>query len=210
MRARARSSSAVRSARETHVEVDEASNFIRALASLAWPVFALVVVLLFRSQITDLLSSGMRRFKAGPFEVEWDRQLSEAEAELDQPGVPAPPAAVGPLSEELAGVARAAPAAGVMEAHARVERELRQLLTEDGVTDDALRTGAAGLARQAGKRGLITEETARAIEGLTVLRNLAAHGRAGEVSVERATEYLVLADAVLFALGHRPEADRPE
>jgi hypothetical protein len=194
-----------------HAEVNEASNFIRALASLAWPVFALVVVLLFRSQITDLISSGMRRFKAGPFEVEWDRQLSEAEAELDQPGVPPPPAAgAGPLSEELAGVARAAPAAGVMEAHAHVGRELRQLLTEDGATDEALRTGAAGLARQAGKRGLITEETARAIEGLTVLRNLAAHGRAGEVSVERATEYLVLADAVLFALGHRPEGGRPE
>jgi len=38
---------------------------------------------------------------------------------------------------------------------------LRQRLTEDGVSDEALRTGAAGLARQASKRGLITEETAR-------------------------------------------------
>jgi len=43
----------VRCARETHVEVDEASNFIRALASLAWPVLALVVVLFGRrSQIS--------------------------------------------------------------------------------------------------------------------------------------------------------------
>jgi hypothetical protein len=189
--------------------MEDASNFIRAIASLAWPVFALVVVLLFRSQITDLLSTGMRRFKAGPFEVEWDRQLSEAEVELDQPGIPPPPAVAGELSKELAGVARAAPAAAVMEAHARVERDLRQLLVEDGIEEDALRTGAAGLGREAARRGIITEETARAVEGLTVLRNLAAHGRAGEVSVERAMEYLVLADAVLFALGHRPGTAPP-
>jgi len=36
--------------------------------------------------------------------------------------------------------------------------------------------------------------------GLGVLRNLSAHGRAGEVSGERAMDYLALADAVLYAL----------
>jgi hypothetical protein len=36
--------------------------------------------------------------------------------------------------------------------------------------------------RAALKRGLITDETARAVEGLSILRNLAAHGRAGEVT----------------------------
>jgi hypothetical protein len=62
--------------------MDDAASLIRAIASLAWPVVVLTTVLLFRHQIVRLLSSSMRRFKAGPFEFEWDRQISEVEAEI--------------------------------------------------------------------------------------------------------------------------------
>lgn len=188
-----------------------ASELIRAVASLAWPIVAIVIVLIFRRQIASLLTQGVRRVKAGPFSVVWDRQVSEVETELDQPGIPRSDAGPrrGPVSEALAGVAQASPIAAVMEAHARVERELRELLKGADTPAPLLRTGAAGLARAAMDRGLLTQETARAVEGLSILRNLAAHGRAEEVSAERATDYLLLADAVLFALGHRPGGLEP-
>jgi hypothetical protein len=51
-----------------------------------------------------------------------------------------------------------------------------------------------------------TPKTAQAVEGLAVLRNMAAHGRSNDVSAARAKDYLALVDAVLFALraGPRP------
>jgi hypothetical protein len=42
-----------------------------------------------------------------------------------------------------------------------------------------------------------------AIEGISVMRNLAAHGSAREISSEQAMEYLALVDAVLYALKTR-------
>ncbi len=164
------------------------------------------IVFVFRAEIGTLLSPRMRRLKAGPFEVEWDRQLSEVTVELDQLGVSPPLEGLprGPLSEELADVARVSPTAAVMEAYSRVESQLRLQLEAAGAPIGDLRIGAAGLARLAAREGLITEETARAVEGISVLRNLAAHGRAGEVTEERAMDYLALVDGVFFALGHRP------
>lgn len=172
--------------------------------ALAWPAAAVTVAIVFRSQLRGLLSQPVRRFKVGPVEAEWDRTVAEAQVELDQPGIPTvlPPA--GPVSDELAEVAKRSPTAAVMEAHATVERALRQLLVDSGVPGSALRAGAAGLARLGVEHGLVTKETLSAVEGISVLRNLAAHGRAGEVTVERAIDYLALADAVLYAIRNKP------
>lgn len=185
----------------------EVSELIRAVASLAWPVAAIVALVLFRAQIRSLLMGGVRSVKAGPFSVEWDQQLSRVETDLDQPDVPPTTdtsARAGPVSGALSSMAKTAPAAAVVEAYARLEQALRELLADADAPDVLLRSGAAGLARAASKRSLITEETVRAVEGLSVLRNLSAHGRAEEVSPERARDYLALTDAVLFALAHRP------
>lgn len=78
-------------------------------------------------------------------------------------------------------------------------------------------TGAVGgraLARLARDQGLISDETLTAVDGLSVLRNLAAHSSTDEIGAERAHDYLALADAVLFALkakpGSRVATARPE
>lgn len=180
-------------------------EFIAAMTkALAWPAAAVTVAVVFRSQLRGLLSQPVRRFKVGPVEAEWDRTVAEAQVELDQPGIPAALPPAGPVSVELAEVAERSPTAAVMEAHATVERELRQLLVDTGVPDSELRAGAAWLARLGVERGVVTKETLSAVEGISVLRNLAAHGRAGEVTVERAVDYLALADAVLYAIRNKP------
>lgn len=181
-------------------------EFIASLVkSLAWPVALLVLALLFRSQLRQMLSRQVKRMKAGPIELEWDRTLSEAEVELDQPGGPRLEAgrAESGIAAELSGLAASSPATAVLEAHMRIENELRRI-TAAAEPDGAPEAGAAGLARHAGRLGLITPETVRAVEGITVLRNLAAHGRAGEVSAEQARDYLSLIDAVLYTLGNQP------
>jgi hypothetical protein len=88
----------------------------------------------------------------------------------------------------------------VHEAYATVERKLREIVAEaagDVVSEEA---GAVALARHAERTGLINSDTARAVEGLSVMRNLAMHRGDGHLTPEQALEYLALADGALFAL----------
>jgi hypothetical protein len=119
--------------------VHSASEFIRALAALAWPVFALVAVFLFRNNLGRLLATAgpLRRARAGPLEVEWERQRAAAEVDIEAAGV-TPPAAPGDLADELTAVADRSPTAAIMEAYARVEAELRERL-QNGLSELELR-----------------------------------------------------------------------
>lgn len=163
----------------------------------------LTIALVFRRPLIDVLAGQVGRMKAGPFEVEWRRAFSEIEVELGQEPVgdslPEPPGG-GRIKPELDPVARRAPIAAVLEGSTRVEIALRGVLEQRRVGASDLRKGLVGLAHLAQELNVITEETANAIEGLSVLRNLAAHGQARDVSPERANEYLALADGVVYAI----------
>lgn len=179
-------------------------EFVAAIVrALAWPTALLAVVLLLRSAIVELLGrEGLRRLKAGPLEAEWERELIRTEAQLDIASRGEIPATdtQSKLSEELIEVARQTPSTAVLEAYDHIERELRQVL-EKAQIPGAERLGGSRLAHLAAEHNLISPADAHAVEGVTVLRNLAAHGR-GDVSEQRALEYLTLVDAVLYALRH--------
>jgi hypothetical protein len=168
--------------------------------SLAWPVFGLLIATVLRRPIARmLLGRPPLKMKAGPFEVEWDRVLAETETEVQAAPAPATAQLSGTRpSEELAAEASAAPAVAVLEAHAIVERALRKLVAD--LPEAEKRTSAVGLARLAQQKGLIGEQTVRAVQGVSVLRNLAAHGSARDITPAQAQQYLALVDAVLFAL----------
>lgn len=171
--------------------------------SLAWPAAAVVIVIVLRRPIISMLGRGVRRLRAGPVEVEFDQELAEVREELSrspelaESRVP-PPTAEG-LPDELARLAEISPRAGVLEAYARIEQRLVEVL--DGAKAPSYsKVGGRALARLARDHELISDETLTAVEGLTVLRNLAAHGANEDIGVERARDYLALADAVLYAL----------
>lgn len=105
------------------------------------------------------------------------------------------------LGEELSRLAEIAPTSAVMEAFKRIELRLREMLDTPG-TLPLRPMGGRVLARGARERGLISDETLAAIEGLSVLRNLVAHSDS-DIGVDRARDYLALADAVLYALRSR-------
>ena len=175
--------------------------------SLAWPTAVAVVVVVLRRSIGDALRRGVRRLKAGPVEVEFDEELAEVRDDLarspELATVDTRPAPAG-LGDELGRLVDLSPRTAVMEAFARIEASLRDRLAEAGVaTPDR---GGPALARLACQHRLISEESVRAVEGMAVLRNLAAHGRADEIDTARAEDYIALADAVLFALGDKPRS----
>lgn len=173
-------------------------EFVASLVqSLAWPTAVVIVVLILRAPLARALSGPVKRWKAGPSGVEieyWEQTLEAARAELAQatPEVAALPG----VDDELARLVEVSPRAAVMEAFARIERELRGLVRDEAGAD---RVGGMQLARLARARERINDETLKAIEGMAVLRNLAAHGP-DEIDETRAREFVALADAVLFAL----------
>ena len=183
-------------------------QFIASLVgSLAWPVAVVVMAVIFKDQIRLLTSRPVRRFRAGPVEMEFDRLLSEVEVSVERPTE----AVAGgrtkidtPVLEDLEEMANTSPIAAVMAGYAAIEEQLRTLARKAESDPDVATMGTARLLRLALDRGVITPETAKAVEGITVMRNLAAHARAGDVTAERARDYLVLADAVLYTLRQKP------
>src|SRR5262249_46161637 len=123
--------------------------------SLAWPLAVVIAALVLRKPLAHLITNRPpQRVKAGPFEVEWERLIAEAEKEIEgttctpRGDVPPRPSVV----EELAPAAEAAPVVAVQEAYATIERELRQLIGDGGPQLSNL--GAVGLARFAESKGL--------------------------------------------------------
>jgi hypothetical protein len=133
--------------------------------------------------------------------VEFQTLLSSVQAEMETTSRAAPrqPPSFTPTTDDLASVASSDPAMAVFQGYIRLERALHQLLLSSGSEPDE-RRATTELARRAANEGLITPETLNAFEGLTVLRNLVAHGRGEEVTEERARDYLALVDALLFAI----------
>jgi hypothetical protein len=180
--------------------------FVASLVqSLAWPAGVLAVVIVLRKPIGAVLGQGVRRVKAGPVEVEFDRIEAEVREELArspelaEAHVPAPTAS---LREELARLAEVSPQAAVMAANQRIEARLAEVLDSAGVPPSSS-MGGRRLARLARQHDLISDETLAAVEGLSVLRDLTAH-TGGDIGVDRARDYLALADAVLYALRSKP------
>lgn len=179
----------------------------RVTESLAWPLATVIGVLVLRRPIANLLAHApLKRLKAGPFEVEIERGLAEAETTLEAGGVIPPPLSEGSIRDELSVEAVRAPAVAVLEAHHAVERELRDVVASLDIQAPES-AGAVRLARLAAQGGAISEASVRAVEAISVLRNLIAHGGAREVTKEQAQEYLAFTDAVLFAIRQNRRKD---
>jgi len=179
----------------------------RLVDSLAWPGAVVIVVIALREQIRRLLGDQVSRVKAGPIEVEWDRTLAEAKERVPAGEVSAGEA--GDVVGDLFDLAETSPAAAVFEGYKRVEDALTRRIAAvyDG---DLSASDASELARLARDLGIITGETVRAIDGLEVLRNLAAHSESGRVMREEAGEYLSLVQAVLFTIATWLKPDNPD
>jgi hypothetical protein len=181
--------------------------FIASLVhSLAWPAGVVAVVTVLRRPIGVALSRGIRRARFGPVELEFDQLQAEVREELrrspDLAEADVPALAAG-LREELARLAEVSPPAAVSAAYARIEARLVEVLDSAGAPS-ASAVGGRALALLARRHELISDETLTAVEGLSVLRDLTAHGVGDTIGAERARDYLALADAVLYALRAKP------
>jgi hypothetical protein len=145
------------------------------------------------------LRTGSGALSAGPFRIEWEKRAAKIEAEL---GIPTSisEGKIGGAAGRLDEIAQVSPTSAVVEAFAQVENALRSLLEKHGIKDLDSPWSVRRLAEVALEQGLITRETRDAIEGLGVMRNLAAHGGQKDLSPQRAHEFVALAQGVLYAI----------
>jgi hypothetical protein len=169
------------------------------IAAIAWPVVVLIIALLFRKSLKDALASATGRLAAGPFSLEWKRRVTDVEDDLGLPPSISE-GEIGGAAGKLDEISEHSPPAAIVEAFARVEVSLRSVLEENSVAIDGASWSVRHLADIARDEGLITAETHDAIEGLSVLRNLAVHGGEKDISPQRAHEFVALAQGVVYAI----------
>jgi len=185
-------------------------QFLTSLvSSLAWPTAVVGAIVLFRKEIAELIGR-LRTVKAlgaegtfDPKEAEATVALATATATAAASGgqaaamITRPESDRNPLAERLKDLATAHPQAAVLQAYEEVDRVLRRRMKDTRVL------GTEGLfdyqlVDVAVRSAAITRETAEALRGILVLRNLAAHDE--DISVEKALDYLSLADAVIYSI----------
>lgn len=169
------------------------------ISSIAWPLTILVIALIFRKPLTDALRSATGRLSAGPFSLEWQRQAEAIEADLARPPSISK-GEIGGAAGRLDEIAEVSPTGAIIEAFGQIEMALHGVLEEHGLADLDRRWSVRRLAEVARERQLITRETKDAIDGLSVMRNLAAHGGQEDLSPQRAHEFVALSQGVLYAI----------
>lgn len=183
------------------------------VTGLAWPAVVGVIAFMFRSEIRDLLRTPLSRLKAGPFEVEIERARVEVEAATAGAAQsPAPPAGggskdgdsprTGELTDDLQRLGEHVmvnPSAVILDGYVVVENTLRDVLSDRGINGTAQMNGV-GLASRAVQTHVILPATLESVQGLAVLRNLTAHGTAGDVTPDKARDYLNLVEAVVWTI----------
>jgi hypothetical protein len=169
------------------------------ISSIAWPLVALAIALIFRVPLTEALRSASGALSAGPFRLEWKRQAEAVEADLGRPPSISK-GQIGGAAGRLDEIAAVSPTGAVVEAFGQIENALRALLAENGVEKLDRPWSVRRLAEIVAEKGLITAETKDAIDGLSVMRNLAAHGGQDDITPQRAHEFVALAQGVLYAI----------
>ena len=150
-------------------------------------------------------------FEAAEPEPEPEHAEPEPEPEPEPEAEAAEPEAKGeresertsspePVAIALGDLTSKAPGATITAAHGIVERELRSIVSSVEPAKNIIFLTANRLARLAEAHELISPASVRAVEGIGVLRNLAAHSGGQDITPKRAAEYLTLVDGVLYAI----------
>jgi hypothetical protein len=180
------------------------------VASLAWPITALVAGWFLRDPIKSIARNmgraSVTRAKVAGFELEFGAALTDAIQ--DAADISQEPAVVmsGRSSDQLGdsdldGLLAVSPRAAMLESFARIEKALWDLGRPAGGVDlrHPRRESARMLASRAVEDGRISRSTFDAILKLAQARNLVAHGLADALPDE-AAEFVAVARTVLLAI----------
>lgn len=162
----------------------------KLVEALAWPVASVVLVFLLREQIKQLIPH-IKRFKAGPVEAEFERQIAELTTSTDLPAVSA---ATTPEREVLLRLVQVEPRAAVMEAWRGIEQAASVVIRDKGIyVPDRDARSPYAVIRALARDEILNSEEVALYHDLRSLRNQAAHAPEFAPTVDAALSYLELA-----------------
>lgn len=156
--------------------MDVLSFIAEIVKALAWPVAAVVLITLLRTEIKALLPL-LKKLKAGPVEAEFDREVKElkttAEAQLPA-GLQ--PQTISPQRQKLLQLAEINPRSAVIEAWQGVEFVARRFLQaqELSLSERDVQSPVA-LLRGLNRHEVLTRDEVALFNNLRNLRNEAVH-----------------------------------
>lgn len=166
----------------------------KVIESLAWPIAAVVLVVLLRKEIGKL-APFLKKLKAGPLEAEFERdvralQESTAEPEKVEGAKPTDVATKNFLLQ----LAELHPRSAILESWVRVEAAARTLLASKAIPiSKPSYLPAARLAEPLAQHEFITQGQVTLFHELRRLRNEVAHEQGLEPTLESARAYIDLA-----------------
>lgn len=167
----------------------------KAIDSLAWPVFALIVILLLRKPIMQLIPL-MSKLKYRDFEAEFAQGVQQLKEEV---GDALPEATLVPADREISedrlyNLAEIAPNGAVLEGWKLIEHAAKNLISARGHDlDYDVSTPYRLIERVLDKGDLIDKPKVAVFNELRRLRNKVAHAGEFEISSIQAKAYVTLA-----------------
>jgi hypothetical protein len=169
----------------------------KVIESISWPVAAVALVLLLRDEIAKL-APFLKKFKAGPLEAEFERdvkELKEIKESTPQLAKPAKAQAVDTASKNfLFQLAELHPRSAILESWVRVEAAARAVLAHKNIaTSNSPYVPAARLAEPLAQQEVLNQGQVTLFHELRRLRNEVAHAQGFEPTQESARAYIDLA-----------------
>lgn len=171
--------------------MDSLAFIAKLVEALAWPISAIVLVILLRREIAAL-APFIRKLKAGPLEAEFEREVRElrsaVETAKNRTSLQQPSWQIA--TEKLAQVN---PRSAILEAWRQTEaaaiRELRE--RQPGVSEEQVRSTREVL-RLLGETGIATPEEVALLNQMRFLRNQAGHVESFQPTYEAAMNFIQL------------------
>jgi hypothetical protein len=158
--------------------------------AVAWPATAIVIAVLFRTELRALLSR-LKKGKVGSAEFEFQEQVAELAKDIAEVSTANQPIS---LSAETVRIATTNPRGVMVSAWFEVEAALKALAQKHNILDAQNQRNPSALVRAMAKAGILPSAQAPGFTALYRLRNQAAHEEEFNPSEEAVLGYLQIAE----------------
>lgn len=163
----------------------------------AWPIAAVALVAMLRSEI-KLLLPHIKKLKAGPVEAEFEREVKELQATAQaQPQLLSPPEGLTPERQMLLQLVQVNPRSAVLEAWRGIENAaVRVIQSKAFFVPDREAHSPLAVIRTLNKENVVSSEEVSLYQELRSLRNQAAHAQDFAPTTDAALSYIELASGL--------------
>ena len=163
------------------------NELIVAIAKILWPLITIIVILLFRNELSAILKR-LRKGKLFGQEMELDPYVEEFKKTVEEAQEEIPDSEVEGAQydkeiketdkdiREVLDAAKKSPELGVIKLSSILEREIRTLAGSLGQTTSKHRLSSVNLFRRLVEKGYLPQHTTKSLQIFWELRNQIVHG----------------------------------